>query len=783
MKRFHAVLSFLLICGFLYYGFYSMMPRTGTSADIPDTEFSTERALVPLKEISKAPHFTSSEALVDVREYLLQELTKLGLQPETQEGFVIDTHRGSLNKPINILARLEGSENGKALLVFTHYDSALVPSYGASDAGSGVVTILESIRAFKASGKQPKNDIIILFTDGEETGLDGAKLFVREHPWAKDVGLSLNFEARGSGGPSNMILETNHGNANLIKAFQEANPDYPVATSLMYSIYKMLPNDTDSTVLREEGDLDGFFFAFIDDHYDYHTANDNYENLDRNTLQHQGSYLLPLLHYFGDAPLENTRAETDHVYFNFPWLKLLHYPFSWVIPMVVLAWLVFIALLVFGIKKRTLSAAPIGKGFLPFLLSMILAGVVGFFGWKFLLWLYPHYGEIQHGFTYNGHTYIAFFVMLSLAITFFFYRNTKKTSLPSTLVAPLFFWLLINTGVALALKGAGYFIIPVFFAMLSFFVLLKQERSNILLLTLFAVPALFIFGPLIQFFPVGLGLKMIVISCVFTVLLAGLVLPVLGFYTWKRLLSGIFMVLAILFFISAHFSNDFSETQQKPNSLVYFQDVSSEKAYWTTYDKILDPWTKGYLGEDPEDASNYVSSAAGSKYGTSYSYASEAPYKTLPKVASRLEKDTVVSENNEVVLTLIPQRKLHQMNVYTSEKIPFTSLRFNGKEIPPDSTGQVYGARESKHLLTYFIKETDSLEIAYSVSGSRQPTFIIQEYSYDLLTHSQFSINKRPKNTMPKPFVVTDAIIQKHEIDMQELLNQSTDSLRTTLND
>jgi len=34
---------------------------------------------------------------------------------------------------------------------------------GASDAASGVTTILESIRAFLAKNKTPKNDIIVLF--------------------------------------------------------------------------------------------------------------------------------------------------------------------------------------------------------------------------------------------------------------------------------------------------------------------------------------------------------------------------------------------------------------------------------------------------------------------------------------------------------------------------------------------------------------------------------------------------------------------------------------------
>ena len=408
--------------------------------------------------------------------------------------------------------------------------------------------------------------------------------------------------------------------------------------------------------------------------------------------------------------------------------------------------------------------------------------MVGFFGWKLILWAYPHYEEIQHGFTYNGHTYIALFVVLTLAITFFFYRNSKKATLPGYSIAPLFFWLLLNTGVAIGLQGAGYFIIPVFFALLSLFVILKQPNPNLLLLTLFAIPALFIFGPLIQFFPVGLGLKMLVISCVFTVLLFGLLLPVFGYYRWKRILSGLFFILALFFLIRAHMSSDFTETRQKPNSLVYYQDVTLEKAYWTTYDKVLDSWTRGYLGDQPEEASQYVSNAAGSKYGTSYSYASEAPFKDIEKVLARIEQDTMIDGERSVTFTLLPQRKLHLLNLYTSEKTTFNRLRFNGKEIPPDSTGNVYGARSSKHLLTYFLKGEDSLEVSYSLPEREQPVFVVQEYSFDLLEHPQFSINKRPKNTMPKPFVVTDAIIQKHEINM-ELLKRTpaVDSVSTTL--
>lgn len=53
----------------------------------------------------------------------------------------------------------------------------------------------------------PKNDIVILISDAEELGLLGAGAFVEHHPWAKDIGLVLNFEARGSGGPSYMLYQ------------------------------------------------------------------------------------------------------------------------------------------------------------------------------------------------------------------------------------------------------------------------------------------------------------------------------------------------------------------------------------------------------------------------------------------------------------------------------------------------------------------------------------------------------------------------------------------------
>lgn len=598
-KNYISAISFIIILATIYWSIASLMPGKISSLNIPETEFSTERALVHLKKISKEAHYVGNNNHSKLQSYLKSELEKLGLEVEIQHQIAINTDWRAGVDADNIITRIKGSENGKSLLLLTHYDSAVHSSKGASDAGSGIVTILEGIRAFLASNPSPKNDIIIVFTDAEEIGLLGAKAFVKYHLWTKNIGLVINFEARGSGGPSFMLMETNGGNKNMIEAFKESNPKYPVGSSLLYSIYKMLPNDTDLTVFREDADINGFNFAFIDDHFDYHTAQDSYERLDRNSLQHQGEYLMPLLKYFAEADLNQLNAEEDDVYFNFPGFTLISYPFSWVLPMALLALLTFISLIIIGIKKKKLSLKQIFTGFIPLLISLILTGVIAVYGWKLLLKIHPQYLDILHGFTYNGHFYIVAFVTLTLGITLWIYKKYSKKINPSNLlIAPIFIWTLINFLVAFYLPGAGFFIIVVFLSlMILAFDLLSTNKQNdrILLNTFLIIPILILFCPLIQTFPVGLGLNMMVISTVLTVLVISLMLPILITYKSFSKLNRLFILISILSFVSAGFTSGYTEDRKQPNSILYVLDADTQQANWVSYNNSIDEFTQQFF--------------------------------------------------------------------------------------------------------------------------------------------------------------------------------------------
>ena len=229
-------------------------PPAAKPAEAPSTEFSSGRAMAIVRAIARSPHQTGTPENERVRGSLVKTLTDLGLRPRSrcQKTRVLHCE--------TCLGRLKGQgpAGKKALLLCAHYDTGQY-SPGAGDDASGVAVVLETLRAIKA-GPSLDRDVIALLDDGEERGLQGSKLFVAEHPWASDVGVVLNFDARGSSGPS-FMFETSAGNGWLIRQFALASPR-PLAISVSMDVYPILGNDTDLTSFKRAG-VAGLNFAFI----------------------------------------------------------------------------------------------------------------------------------------------------------------------------------------------------------------------------------------------------------------------------------------------------------------------------------------------------------------------------------------------------------------------------------------------------------------------------------------------------------------------------------------
>lgn len=761
-KDYSSIFAISFILGILGLIYFTMMPLWTSNKEGSLSEFSTSRAIKQVEAIAKQPHYVGSKEHEVVANYLIKELNKLGLQTSVQEGFTLSDW-GNLVQSKNILARIKGTANSKALLLLSHYDSAPHSySKGASDAGSGVATILESVRAFLYSKTAHKNDIIILFSDAEELGLNGAALFVTKHHWAKEIGLVLNFEARGSSGPSYMLMETNHGNAGLVKEFAAANATFPVSNSLMYSIYKMLPNDTDLTVFREQGNIQGYNFAFIDDHFNYHTVQDDIHHLNKNTLAHQGSYLMPLLNYFSNTDLSTTQASEDYVYFTIPF-TFISYPFSWVLPMMIIALAFFIFLLFLGRAKRILSFREIAKGFIPFFGTLISTGVITFFGWKALLKVYPQYNDLLNGFTYNGHAYITAFVLLALAISMLFYHlfSERKVTI-NHYVAPLFIWIVINAVIAFSLQGAGFLIIPVYFGLIIFGIFIITQKSHKTLNLFLSIPALIIIAPFIQMFPIGLGLKVLFGSAVLTVLTLTMLLPVVGAFAKKGIWSIVLFILAIGFFAKAHSESGYEYGKAKSNSLLYIYNADTDKAHWVTYNTNLDSWTKGYLGEHPKNATAFNKTPLFSKYNSGFTYAAEGPKKDILKPSIAFMQDQVVGNQRYLKIKISPNRNVNRYDIFANQKMEIHNFKANGVT----KLGQINSLylRKGTKILSYYVVGNAPLEMQFSVNASTVLDMELMESSFDLMTNPLFQITQRENWMMPTPFVLNDAVVIRQKI-------------------
>lgn len=761
-KNYTSLPSAFFIAAAIYFIFYAMMPKAVTNETVPMSEFSTQRALEHVASIAKQPHYIGSDNHENVAAYLQKELQKLGLETSIQQGYTLSDW-GNLVKSKNIIARINGTDNSKALMLLSHYDSAPhSKSYGASDDGTGIATILEGVRAFLHNKTPHKNDIILLFSDAEELGLNGAALFVTQHNWAKEVGLVINFEARGTSGPSYMLMEVNKGNAALVKNFSNAGVEYPVSNSLMYSIYKMLPNDTDLTVFREQGKIQGLNFAFIDDHFNYHTQQDDLKHLNPSTLAHQGKYIMPLINYFSNTNLTDLNTDEDYIYFNTPF-HFVSYPFSWVFIMLFGAIAVFLVLLFIGFGKKILIPHEIGRGFGAFFGGLFAAALITFFSWKALLLIYPQYRDILQGFTYNGHSYIGAFVFLSMGLGFLCYRKCTSANLSMNYaVAPLFTWLLINLGIAFFLPGAGFFIIPVYAALIGFGYFIITQKTNRTLSVLLSIPALVIFVPFITAFPIGLGLKMLFAAAALVMLVFGLLLPVFGSFPKKTSWAALMLAISIGFLINAHLNSGYEYGKAKPDSLVYLFDADKNKASWLTYDTNLDEWTKSYLGENPQQASEANKNALYSKYDTKFTFSANAPLKELQRPTVTFLRDTVIGNQHYFDIKISPNRKVNRYDIFADEKIVLQNFKANGT-IALEQKGSQY-KRKGRKILSYYVVDNTPLELQFSINSNSTLNMELMESSFDLMENPLFSMAKRPSAMMPTPFVLNDAVVIQQKI-------------------
>ncbi len=582
-------------------------------------EFSAGRAFEHVKAIAATPRPMGSARHEEVRDYLVGQLRQLGLDPQVQTATGRSPSGRTFGRVENIVARLRGAagrEQG-AVLLDAHYDS--VPSGpGASDDGAGVAVLLETLRALQA-GPPVDRDVIVLFSDGEERGLLGADAFAESHPWAKDVGVVLNFEARGTRGPG-LMFETGPGNRWLIEHFAAAAP-YPAAASYSYEVYRRLPNDTDFTVFRKHG-LGGLNFAFIHGAVGYHTAMDSIEHCDRGSIQQLGSNALAMVRVFGEAPELGPAADRpsgDAVYFNPLGRTFLWYPAGWVLALLGLLEIAGIAVLGLALARRRVGVGSLVVGFFVHVVLVValfgigryVASAIFRFPYDFRIWG----DESSLAWSLFG------LVLVAVGLEVILFRLVRRKLSGEGLAAGgLLLWLLATAAVSLTAPGASYlFMVPLFFQLFALGVFLAGRPKasgdeagpapvglgTFVLLALSAVVAMLIWAPTLSILAVGLRFVSAGVLTALVPLILALLVPQMDLASGLRpawLVGRGVLLLGVVLILVVRFSCGFGPESPRPDGVIYTLDADHGEAHWWSV-LAPDPWVRKVLPEAPERGS------------------------------------------------------------------------------------------------------------------------------------------------------------------------------------
>jgi len=746
-----SVLLLALVILLVAFVIFKQTPPAAVSAAAPANVFSSARAMKHLHAIAQSPRPIGSAAHGAARDYILNELTTMGLQPEVQEATVATTRGdGSIVAAVvrNVIARLKGTTTGgKALLLAGHYDT--VPNApGASDDGSAVAAILETIRALK-SGPTLNNDVIFLFTDGEELGLLGAKAFVNEHPWAKDVGLVLNFEARGISGPV-LMFETSDANGWLVRELAQAAPS-PVANSLLYEIYKLLPNDSDLSVFKGRR-IAGLNFAYLDREMYYHTQADNIENLDERSLQHQGSYALALARHFGNLNLDHPSGP-NAVYFDLLGTTLVHYPASWALPLSILILIVFVVVLVLGLKKRKLTITGVILGFALFLLNLFVASAAVYLIWRWIGTIQIRMGRILTDDFYRDKIYLVGFVLLTVAITISLYNLfRRRVSTENLFAGALLCWLVLLLLTSVFMPGGSYaFAWPLLIAMLGLaYSFTAKERTllSLLVLLLCAVPAIVLLVPIIYTAFVALGLNQVSLLMPLVVLLCGLLIPhfASATSTGRWWLPGGTLLVAVICFAAAAFNSGYSRQYPSSDHVFYVLNADTGKAAWASADDTTDEWTMQFFPSNNAKTSlkEYVPLSVNDYRINS------APAIPLSPADIRVTSDTTQGDVRVLRMHVTTSHEGISVAIPREANVEVVGAEINGKRI--DESRSTRGQSSSSWVVQFWAPPKQGFDLVLELKGAKPLPLKTVNQSYGLPEIPGTTLRPRPDYIVPSMF-------------------------------
>jgi hypothetical protein len=442
-----AAAPLVIVAGLVAAGWYSTLPVGPRPADAARTGFSAGRAMVHVHAIARAPHPMGSAEIERVRDYIVTEVEGLGLQVDLQSVPARDVYGdGGPVDVVNVIAWIPGTANTKAVAIVSHYDTFLTTP-GANDNSVAVGAMLETARALQA-GPPLVNDIVFLFTDGEEpSDRFGASGFAAVPGLLDSLGVVVNLEASGSGGASTLV-ETNGPQSWLVGGYASAAPA-PAAYSFLTELTGLIGDvGTDFDVFSNAG-LPGMQFAYLRGSPIYHTMADDIDNVGRGSLQHHGANALAIARHFGNLDLAAVPAPDTSVFFTVrPFF--VRYPAVWA-PVLAVVAVALLGLSLFWPRRPAgLRLRGVAKSAAAWALGAFAGAGVGTAVWVVLAAVRSSPAVVE------SYVYLAVILMVGVLVARWVAERLGGSSGESSRHGAVALWVILALVTAVALPGFSY---------------------------------------------------------------------------------------------------------------------------------------------------------------------------------------------------------------------------------------------------------------------------------------------------------------------------------------
>ena len=671
-----------------------------------------------LKVIAAETHPIGSTANQKVRDYLVKELEGLGLETKVETGLVHLPYSGIYNRSAyveNVLATLPGSEpGGKKVALAAHYDSVF-EGPGAADDGYAVAGMIETVKLLKDQPR--KNDIQLIITDGEEMGLLGAQFHAKKYTMA-DIGILLNYEARGNEGPG-ISFEWSDNNAWMVREMKKASIR-PIANSLSYEIYNRMPNSSDFTAFKKRK-VPGINHAFIDGFSYYHNPADNVENISMESIQHTGENMYLMTKHFSNYDF-STEETGNASFFNFYGL-LIHYPSSLDLVLLVLLAIIIIGLIILISKKMEFHWTRFFSSLAWMLFTIIGICALNFGLASILKSVYPQYATFYSHHYYNHEWYLIAGLGLTLFITAILSgRIIQAKSRTETGMAMLALLTLLSIAIFLTMPTGVYvMLLPALFlgiCMIPITIAKNRNNFNWLLSLAFMILITGLWTVLTHNLYLAFSLGALPGAVLF-IMLGSFASMYLMPEIWDNQGRKIFGVVGILLFVSsliiAHIKTTPSEKEPLLTNLKYVYDAKDNATYRATFDDYLH---KGHQNLKEEPTSKRL------PWHLPYTTHYQSSGTNLANYLSQIKSDTV---SLDYVCKVYNPKRAHIAYIKIPDTNNVDSLILNNRIKKDVSKNQ----RGNKYSLTLYGIGLDSLEVKIIPKDKTQQVSLYVNMEYE----------------------------------------------------